>query len=302
MSSQTIVTTVKPPPKAGVWETERKDYWWLEPLVTVVGLVIGFGYLTWAAVMGNPAHGEYGPYLSPVYSPPVHHWFPSILSILPAGISPALLILWAPGGFRATCYYYRKAYYRSFFQNPTACAVGRQQDIPVAAGTRPSMAVGRQQDIPVAAGTRPSMAVGKPWDKYCGETDFPLILQNVHRYFLYLAILVLAFLWYDAIHAFTKAGPKDYAVGGGSLVLLLNAVFLSLYTFGCHSLRHLIGGQLDCFSACPTAKARHAAWSGVTCLNERHMLWAWVSLAWVGFTDLYIRLVSSGVISDPRFF
>lgn len=251
---------------AGFGQTERKDFWWLEPLLTVVGLGIGFGYLTWAAFFGLPAHGRFGPYLSPVYSPPIHEWFPSIMTYLPSFASPALLILWAPGGFRGTCYYYRKAYYRSFMMNPAACAVG------------------------------------KPWEKYCGETTFPLIIQNIHRYFLYIAIVVLAFLWYDAFEGFTRAGEKDYIVGGGSLVLLLNAFFLSMYTLGCHSLRHLIGGSLDSFSTCPSSKLRHGAWSGVTCLNERHMFWAWVSLAWVTFTDLYIRLVASGVIQDPKIF
>ncbi|OGH59182.1 MAG: hypothetical protein A3G34_02545 [Candidatus Lindowbacteria bacterium RIFCSPLOWO2_12_FULL_62_27] len=252
--------------RAGFAVTERRDLWWMEPLLTVLGLGVGFGYLTWAAFLGNPEHGHYGPYLSPVYSPPVYEWFPSIMTYLPAFVSPALLILWAPGGFRATCYYYRKAYYRSFFLNPASCAVG------------------------------------KPWEKYCGETEFPLVVQNIHRYFMYLAVVILAFLWYDALKAFTRDGPKDYVAGAGSVVLLLNAVFLSLYTLGCHSLRHLIGGYLDCFSTCPTSKLRHTAWGGVTCLNERHMLWAWVSLGWVGFTDLYIRLVSSGRLADPVLF
>lgn len=252
--------------KAGFGQTDRKDFWWLEPALTVLGLGIGFGYLTWAAFFGDPHHGTYGPYLSPVYSPPIHEFFPGIMSYLPAFVSPALLILWAPGGFRATCYYYRKAYYRSFFLNPAACAVG------------------------------------KPWEKYCGETQMPLILQNIHRYFLYIAIIVLAFLWYDAIKAFTREGPKDYIAGAGSVVLLINAVFLSMYTFGCHSLRHLIGGKLDRFTSCPAAEIRHKAWTGVTCLNERHMFWAWVSLGWVTFTDLYVRLVASGVIQDVKIF
>ena len=37
-------------------------------------------------------------------------------------LSPALLILVFPLGFRMTCYYYRKAYYRSFWASPPACA------------------------------------------------------------------------------------------------------------------------------------------------------------------------------------
>jgi hypothetical protein len=47
---------------------------------------------------------------------------------------------------------------------------------------------------------------------------------------------------------------------------------------------------------------RSAAYSGVSCLNRWHMVWAWSSLVWVAFTDIYIRLCSMGVWTDPRFF
>jgi len=40
----------------------------------------------------------------------------------------------------------------------------------------------------------------------------------------------------------------------------------------------------------------------VTCLNKKHMLWAWMSLFWVGFTDLYIRLCSLGILATTRGF
>ena len=39
-------------------------------------------------------------------------------------------------------------------------------------------------------------------------------------------------------------------------------------------------------------------WKGVTGLNEHHMFWAWVSMIWVGWSDLYIRMVSGGVLHD----
>jgi hypothetical protein len=35
-------------------------------------------------------------------------------------------------------------------------------------------------------------------------------------------------------------------------------------------------------------------------LNERHALFAWISLFGVALADLYVRLVASGIISDPR--
>lgn len=254
--------------------------WWLEPLAVALGLSAFGIYSFWAALQGD--HYAWGPYLSPFYSPelfgnsshalfgPPPSWWPAAFSMfgveLHIPFSPAFLILWAPLGFRGTCYYYRKAYYRSFFQNPTACAVG------------------------------------KPWKSYCGETAFPLILQNIHRYFLYVAIVFIAFLTYDGLKAFTREGPKDYVAGLGSVVLLLNAFFLAMYTFGCHSLRHLVGGHLDSFSDSASSCTRHKIWSGVTCLNERHMMWAWISLFWVGFSDVYVRLVSMGRIADLRIF
>ena len=234
--------------------TLRRDAWWLEilPVALVLGL---FGvYATLRAFEG--AYYEWGPYISPFYSPlidPEHRWWP---------FSPALLILGAPLGFRVTCYYYRKAYYRAFFLDPPACAVGE----------------GRRH--------------------YRGETAFPFILQNLHRYFLYLALIFLIFLGYDAVRAFWFDGR--FGIGVGSLVLTANAVFLSLYTFSCHSLRHLVGGKLDCFSCVSFGRSRLNAWRLTSALNERHMLFAWLSLFSVGLADLYVRLVASGALTDPR--
>jgi len=244
-------------------ETQRRDPWWVE-LLPVVILLGGFGvYATLRAFEGK--YYEWGPYLSPFYSPlidPNHHW-------LPHWLSPALLILAAPLGFRTTCYYYRKAYYRAFFLDPPACAVGE-------------------------SGKR----------NYKGETAFPFILQNIHRYFLYLAILFILFLWHDAFNAFIQVDPRlhkpEFGVGFGSLMMLANVVLLTLYTLSCHSLRHLAGGKLDCFSCTSFGPPRHTAWSWLSILNERHMLFAWASLISVGFTDFYIRMLASGAFKDIR--
>jgi hypothetical protein len=223
----------------------------------VIAVLGGFGiYATLRAFEGK--FYEWGPYLSPFYSPlidPNHHWWP---------LSPAVLILGGPLSFRATCYYYRKAYYRAFFMDPPGCAVGEARH------------------------------------SYSGETKFPFILQNLHRYTLYLAILFLAFLWHDAIKAFFFDGK--FGMGVGTLVLLVNVCLLSIYTLSCHSLRHLAGGKLDCFSCVAFGKPRYQAWQGLSFLNERHMLFAWVSLFSVGFADFYVRLVSSGAIQDVRLF
>jgi len=244
-------------------ETQRRDAWWVE-LLPVVILLGGFGvYATLRAFEGK--YYEYGPYLSPFYSPlidPNHHW-------LPRWLSPALLILAAPLGFRTTCYYYRKAYYRAFFLDPPACAVSE-------------------------SGKR----------NYEGETAFPFILQNIHRYFLYLAILFILFLWRDAFNAFIQVDPRlhnlEFGVGLGSLIMLANVILLTLYTLSCHSLRHLAGGKLDCFSCASFGPPRHTAWSWLSILNERHMLFAWASLISVGFTDFYIRMLASGAFKDIR--
>lgn len=240
---------------SGFGSTIRRDAWWVE-ILPVVLILSAFGiYATFRAFEGR--FYEWGPYLSPFYSPlidPEHHWW---------RFSPALLILAGPLGFRATCYYYRKAYYRAFFLDPPACAVGE----------------GRGR-------------------KYRGETSFPFILQNIHRWFFYLAIVYLIFLWRDAIRGFFF--ENGVGVGVGSLVLLANITLLTIYTFSCHSLRHLAGGKLDCFSCTAFGAQRHTTWRWLSRLNERHMLFAWMSLFSVGLADLYVRLLSAGVLRDIR--
>lgn len=253
-------------------QTARRDRWWLQPLAVFLGLSAFIVYSTWAAFQGE--HYTFGPYLSPFYSPEVfgdspHSWFGPKPLGWPAWLpfSPAFLILWAPGGFRLTCYYYRGAYYKAFWADPPSCAVG------------------------------------EPRSSYWGERSFPLILQNWHRYFLYLALLFLIFLSHDAWKAMwfedPATGTVSFGLGVGTIVLTANVVFLGGYTLGCHSLRHLIGGRVDTFSDSPV---RRKAYDCASCLNRRHMLWAWMSLFWVGFSDLYVRMCSMGVWSDWRIF
>ncbi len=281
--------------QAGFGKTSRSDLWWVQPLAVFLGLSAFIVYSTWAALQGVHyfAHVDapsvaiaggtksVAQYLSPMYSPVIfdswkltqpsgHAWFgpwpgwlPQTLAVIP--LTPAFLVLWAPGGFRFTCYYYRGAYYKAFVASPPQCAVG------------------------------------KPWKGYGGENRFPLILQNCHRYFLYLALVFLVILSYDAVLSYwfrdAATGDGGFGIGVGSLVLTINPILLGAYTLGCHSLRHLIGGRHDRISEKP---GQHACYRGVSCLNRGHMLWAWLSLLWVGFTDLYVRLTSMGVITDWR--
>src|SRR3954464_7775533 len=175
-------------------ETMRRDAWWLPPLGAFVVLSSFLAYATWAAFQN--AHYEYGSYLSPFYSPvlwgdsphawfgPKPSWFPSFMPF-----SPALLILWAPAGFRLTCYYYRGAYYKAFWADPPGCAVG------------------------------------EPRKSYLGEHSFPLIFQNIHRYFWYLAALFIVMLAYDAVEAFrfeSPTGGHQFGIGLGSIIMTVN--------------------------------------------------------------------------------
>jgi hypothetical protein len=256
--------------------TLRSDAWWVGPLITFVVFTSFIVYATFRVFEGAHYYAE--PYLSPFYSPviftnlaapgaaPVEHalfgewpkWWPAFF-LLPA--SPGLLILPFPALFRFTCYYYRKAYYRSFVGSPPGCAV--------------------------SPGVRP---------KYNGETTF-LVFQNLHRYALYFAIAYIFILSYDALLAYSRNG--ELGVGLGSIILTINPILLGAYTFGCHAFRHLIGGRNDCMS-CGQQTLQYRTWKGVSFLNARHMGFAWVSLIWVAFTDVYVRLVSTGAITDPN--
>src|SRR6201987_3395961 len=208
--------------------TMRRDAWWIQPLFVFLGLATFLVYSTWAAFQGNHYWLDQNGanYLSPFYSPELFGGSPhAIFGLKPAWwpswliFSPAFLVLWAPAGFRLTCYYYRGAYYKAFWADPPACAVA------------------------------------EPRKGYLGENSFPLIMQNIHRYFLYLALIFILILTYDVWKAlwFTDAtsGRTSLGLGVGTLVLGINVVLLSGYTFGCHSLRHLAGGLLDQFSKSP---------------------------------------------------
>jgi len=259
--------------RRGFGKTMRRDAWWVQPLVVFIILGSFVAYATWAAFQNE--FYAFGNYLSPFYSPLLfsdspHAWIhggrPSwIPSFIP--FSPALLILPFPGGFRLTCYYYRGAYYKSFWADPPACAVG------------------------------------EPRKSYRGERFLPLVIQNSHRYFLYIALIFILILASDAYRAMWFADPstgrESFGIGVGTLVLLVNVILLGGYTLGCHSLRHLVGGFLDQLSRAP---ARKKTYDCVSCLNRGHQRWAWLSLFWVAFTDVYIRLCAMGIWHDVRLF
>ena len=265
--TDTPATGVRGPTRAHIEQrTLRADRWWLYPLTTFVVFVSFIVYATIRAFMGSSYYQA--PYLSPLYSPclsnecvPGSSDFGQPFGGFP--LSPALLILIFPLGFRMTCYYYRKAYYRAFWLSPPACAVA------------------------------------EPHTKYSGETRLPLILNNIHRYFWYAAVLVALILSYDVVLAFRDEDGDWGHMGLGTLVLLANVVLIWLYTLSCHSCRHVVGGRLRHFSKHPV---RYRMWTWVSKQNESHARYAWLSLFSVAIADFYVYLLATGTITDLRFF
>ena len=246
--------------RSGFGQTRRVDNWWVQPVVVFSVFLHSLSIPLGRRCKGSiTASGR----ISRLFTrrncsaltaglAKCRHW-------MPVWVTAAMLILWAPGGFRVTCYYYRGAYYKAFWADPPSCTVG------------------------------------EPRKTYLGERSFPLIVQNIHRYFLYLALVFLVILGRDVWNAFWFNGR--FGIGVGTLVLLANLVLLTSYTFGCHSFRHLVGGFRDRLAGAPTRKR---VYDCVSCLNRRHMLFAWCSLFSVAFADLYVRMCSMGVWTDWR--
>jgi len=251
--------------------TLRTDRWWVQPTITVVLLTAFVAYTTWAVFVnkdyyvGAAAHRDL---ISPLYSPCITgscvsgaHGTALVLNWW--HITPALIVLLGPLPFRLTCYYYRRAYYRGFWQSPPACGVADAHG------------------------------------SYSGETRFPLTLQNAHRYFFFVAAFFNVILTIDAVEAFRLPGDGGIGVSLGTVVLVANAALLWLYSLSCHAARHMCGGGVRSFSAHPV---RFRTWKSLSKLNARHMQFAWVSLVFVALADLYVRLVAGGVFSDPKIF
>ncbi|HZM72946.1 MAG TPA: succinate dehydrogenase [Candidatus Polarisedimenticolia bacterium] len=261
------MTTLPAPPlkpvgtaRQGWGLTSRLDNWASAPTLQAFVFTICATYLVVSGIIWNPLFGtpyDVDGYLSPLFSPLI------VWPDMPAWLSPGLLILWIPIGFRATCYYYRKAYYRFYFSDPPGCAVGEPRVLK----------------------------------HFATENAFPFILQNIHRYFLYLAFIPLAFLWIDVVRAFAPEG--SLRIGFGGVLFFVNVTLLTGYSLSCHSLRHVVGGKLDCFSCTRRERARYEAWRWLSFLNRHHMAFAWASLLTVTLADLYVRFLALGLFADP---
>ncbi|GAA4132998.1 hypothetical protein [Actinomadura keratinilytica] len=274
------MSTVEAPAKARAKikeRTLRRDNWRVYPITTLVIFTAWVVYATIRAFWGAAFFVPEYHYLTPFYSPCLNEICNDVTlnghtadaaefgTFLPAetrgwipfaAVSLPFLLL-----FRLTCYYYRKAYYRSYWASPPACAVA------------------------------------EPHKKYTGERRFPLIGQNLHRYFWMAAVVISLINTYDVIRAF-RGSDGGFGVGLGSIILLVNVILLWGYTLSCHSCRHIVGGRLKHFSKHPV---RYWMWQQVSRMNERHGQYALITLGSLVVADFYVMLVASGTISDLRF-
>ena len=253
------------------FQTQRQDTWWLQPLAVFLGLGAFIVYATFRVFEGGPFH-----HTAPTCRLSIHRCFSAPMHIRKHTVGSVC----SQSGWQAVSLHrrssfcghrsdfashaitYRGAYYKAFWADPPSCTVS------------------------------------EPRNNYRGEHSFPLIIQNIHRYFLYVAIIVVGILAYDVWKALwfdDGNGGTTFGIGVGTIILAGNVVLLGGYTFGCHSLRHLVGGVVDLLSKAPI---RRGAYNCVSCLNRRHMLWAWLSLCWVGFSDVYVRFIAPAVGTD----
>jgi hypothetical protein len=265
-----MATGVMAPRRAKISEkTLRTDRWWLAPLLTALGLIAWITYATVRVFQQDNYWVEKFHYLTPFYSPCVSQGCVDNASLFGQPLPDLWFLPYAAFTlpflllFRLTCYYYRKAYYRAFWLSPPACAVA------------------------------------EPHTKYTGETRFPLLGQNLHRYFFYAAAIISVINTYDAIIAFGHGEEGGFGIGVGNLVLTINVVALWAYTVSCHSCRSIIGGRLTHFSKHPV---RYKLWGWVSKLNGHHMGLAWLTLLTLALTDFYVMAVAADWISDFRFY
>ncbi len=242
--------------------TWRLDNWWAQPIVLMISLAVFVVYASYRVwTMGTDvivAHHGYH-YQSPFVATNITHWIPgSLIEVAPFLAYPGMLLLPFAGGFRFTCYYFRRAYYRSFVARPGACSTEAWK--------------------------------GK---EYKGEKRL-LVFQNLHRYFFYIALV----LWVLHVIAWVKDifyGGNIY-IGIGTILLLIDIALLGGYVLGCHAFRHLIGGRLDCFSCTAINQNQHSMWGGVTKLNQKHAFFALASMFSIMVADAYLWYIDTNAI------
>ena len=269
---------LKLPVLNGLGRTNRIDNWWSQPIAMGIGLTAALLYTFWrlflygteaangASLISYELHGS--TVMSPIFSPNVLEWDVFGLNTWdhPSWVNAAVLVLWIPFGFRGTCYYMRRVYYRTFFASPTACWVD-------------------EPDI--------NRAIG-----YKGEKRL-FIFNNLHRYFLYAAMVILVIKWWDVTHTmqFHSTEHNGYGVSIGTFVMAIEAFLLTMYVTSCHALRHLAGGMLDRWTT-GISRVRGRLFKRISILNRSHGFWFWTSLAFVFLGDLWVLAVAEGHIND----
>jgi len=177
--------------------------------------------------------------------------------------SPTILVLPFVGLFRLTCYAYRKDYHRHIFKHPVSCALDNRGDSALR--------------------------------DYTGETKF-FRVENLHRYFMYFGVAILPFFFYDFYLSITFGGGLIIRLA--SLILLANAIMVTLWVFSCHAVRHLTGGRMDCYGCRFAGKQKNSFFNLQSKFNSHHEALAWSSLILFVFVDLYIRALSAGIPLD----
>ncbi len=262
---------IKLPVLNGLGRTNRIDNWLKQPLAMGLGLTAAMLYTAWRLFL-YPESISYeldgSTVMSPIFSPNVLEW--ELFGLKdwnhPSWVNAAVLVLWIPFGFRGTCYYMRRVYYRTFFASPTACWVD-------------------EPEINKALG-------------YQGEKRL-FIINNLHRYFLYAAMLILVIKWWDVTHTLHFHG--GYGMSLGTLVMGIEAFLLTMYVTSCHALRHLAGGSLDRWTT-SIGRIRGALFGRISIFNRSHGFWFWTSLTFVFCGDLWVLAVREGHLSDVALF
>ena len=262
---------IKLPVINGLGRTDRIDRWWSQPLVIGIGLNLALLYTFWRLFIhdsGISYQLEGSVVMSPIFSPNILEWDLFGLSSWnhPTWVNAAILILWIPFGFRGTCYYMRRVYYRTFFASPVACWVDEPEI---------------------------SKKIG-----YQGEKRL-FIFNNLHRYFLYAAMTILVIKWWDVTHTMTF--DEGLGVSIGTFVMGIEAFLLTMYVTSCHALRHLAGGVLDRWTT-GIGKIRGKVFGKLSIANRSHGFWFWTSLVFVFLGDLWVLAVSEGYVSDVALF
>jgi len=261
---------IKLPVINGLGRTDRIDNWWAQPFWMGLALTAALIYTAWRLIIFPDSiyyELEGSKVVSPIFSPNILEW--SLFGLNewdhPSWVNAAILVLWIPFGFRGTCYYMRRVYYRTFFQSPTGCWVD-------------------EPDINKKIG-------------YGGEKRL-FIFNNLHRYFLYAAMVIIVIKWWDVTH--TLHFDTGWGFSFGTFIMATEAFLLTMYVTSCHALRHLAGGSLDRWVSGISA-FRGRLFKRISVFNRSHGFWFWTSLGFVFLGDLWTIAVAEGHISDMAF-